>query len=280
MNDRGDLLPAGETGEVVARGKSLTHGYENNPDANATAFPNGWFHTGDQGMIDSDGYLSLTGRLKEIINQGGEKISPREIDEILLKHSAVAQAVAFAIPHPTLGEAVGVAVVSRDGTTVSEPELRDFALQHLPPFKVPARFAIVPKIPTGPTGKVQRIGLAEKLARELEVQYHPPIGETEQLTASIFENVLHRSSVGRTDNFFALGGDSLRAMQVVARLIENFGIEIPPTILFHRPTPALLAHELNRLKDEQGIALLAAELRRLSPEEAARLLESPFGDDA
>jgi len=279
MNENGDLLPAGKIGEVVGRGKNLTPGYENNPDANAAAFSKGWFRTGDQGIIDSEGYLSLNGRLKEIIDQGGEKIAPREIDEVLLKHPAVAQAVAFAVSHPTLGEAVAAAVVQKDGTAVTELELRDFALQHLPAFKVPARFAIVAEIPKGPTGKIQRIGLAEKLASKLEIEYEPPVGQVEQMSASIFEDVLRRTTVGRNDNFFALGGDSIRAMQVVARLIENLGIEIPATILFHRPTPALLAHELSRLQEAQDIACLAAELRKLSPNEATRLLDAEPGDN-
>ena len=115
MDEKGRLLERGETGEVVIRGDSVTRGYENHPKANAEAFVNGWFRTGDQGVIDAEGYLTLTGRLKEIINRGGEKVSPREVDEALMDHPAVLQAVAFAVPHDMLGEDVAAAVVLREG---------------------------------------------------------------------------------------------------------------------------------------------------------------------
>ena len=163
MDDDGNLLDAGQTGEIVIKGGNVTAGYENNPTANASAFTNGWFRTGDQGVIDADGYLSLTGRLKEIINRGGEKVSPREIDEVLLEHPAVGQAVAFAMPHDRLGEEVAAAVVLHEGASAEEKELRDYCAQHLADFKVPRTIVILQDIPKGATGKVQRIGLAEKL---------------------------------------------------------------------------------------------------------------------
>ena len=115
MGEDGTLLPRGETGEIVIRGPNVTAGYENNPKANAEAFANGWFRTGDQGVMDADGYVSITGRLKEIINRGGEKVSPREVDEILMDHPAVAQVVCFGMPHPKLGEEVAAVVVLREG---------------------------------------------------------------------------------------------------------------------------------------------------------------------
>ena len=150
-------------GEVVIRGPNVTLGYESNPTANAEAFSNGWFRTGDQGRLDSEGYLTITGRLKEIINRGGEKISPREVDEILLDHPAVAQAVTFAIPHAKLGEEVGAAVVLGDGASATGNEIRAFASERLADFKVPRKIVILDEIPKGATGKTQRIGLAEKL---------------------------------------------------------------------------------------------------------------------
>jgi acyl-CoA synthetase (AMP-forming)/AMP-acid ligase II len=163
MDDAGTLLKPGETGEVVIRGENVTLGYENNPTANASAFTNGWFRTGDQGVIDAAGYLTLTGRLKEIINRGGEKISPREVDDILMTHPAVSQAVAFAVPHDKLGEDVAAAIVLRDGASATDRELRAFAAEHLADFKVPRQIVILDEIPKGATGKLQRIGLAEKL---------------------------------------------------------------------------------------------------------------------
>jgi acyl-CoA synthetase (AMP-forming)/AMP-acid ligase II len=163
MNEAGELLEQGQTGEVVIRGENVTAGYENNPEANRDAFTNGWFRTGDQGFLDEDGYLRLTGRLKEIINRGGEKISPREVDEVLLDHPAVAQVVTFALPHEKLGEEVAAAVILRGNETLTARELREFAAQRLADFKVPRKFVFLDEIPKGPTGKLQRIGLAKIL---------------------------------------------------------------------------------------------------------------------
>ena len=163
MTDDGSHLPASERGEVVIRGATVVEAYENNPEANAKAFTDGWFRTGDQGYLDEDGYLFLTGRLKEIINRGGEKVSPLEIDGVLLRHPAIAQAVTFALPHDKLGEEVAAAVVLEDGADVSERDVRAFASEHLADFKVPRKVVFVLEIPKGPTGKLQRIGLAEQL---------------------------------------------------------------------------------------------------------------------
>jgi acyl-CoA synthetase (AMP-forming)/AMP-acid ligase II len=163
MDDAGALLKPGATGEIVIRGENVTRGYENNPKANEAAFAKGWFRTGDQGVMDEAGYLTLTGRLKEIINRGGEKISPREVDDILMTHPAVAQAIAFAVPHDKLGEDVAAAIVLREGASATDREIREFAAKHLADFKVPRRIVILDEIPKGATGKLQRIGLAEKL---------------------------------------------------------------------------------------------------------------------
>ena len=163
MNDEGDLLDEGQTGEIVIKGGNVTSGYENNPAANESSFTHGWFRTGDQGYLDHDGYLYLTGRIKEIINRGGEKVSPREVDEVLLEHPAVAQAVAFAVPHERLGEEVAAAVVLHEGASADEKELKEHASKHLADFKTPKTIVILQDIPKGATGKVQRIGLAEKL---------------------------------------------------------------------------------------------------------------------
>lgn len=163
MAEDGTILPPGSLGEIVIRGRNVTVGYENNLSANATAFTNGWFRTGDQGTLDEQGYLRLTGRLKEIINRGGEKISPLEVDTILMDHPAVAQVVTFGMPHDKLGEEVAAAVVLREGHDLDERTLRDFCGERLAPFKVPRKIVFLPEIPKGATGKLQRIGLAEKL---------------------------------------------------------------------------------------------------------------------
>jgi len=163
VDARGRPVPAGETGEIVIRGGNVMSAYENNPDANASAFYDDWFRTGDQGVMDAEGYVSITGRLKEIINRGGEKISPREVDEILMEHPAVRQCVTFAVPHDMLGEDVAAAVVLRDGQSCTDKELRQFVGARVADFKVPRKILIVPEIPLGATGKLQRIGLAKKL---------------------------------------------------------------------------------------------------------------------
>ena len=165
MDDGGQPLPTGAEGEIVIRGGNVTAGYLNNPQANATAFhaDGNWFRTGDQGVMDGDGYVRVTGRLKEIINRGGEKVAPLEVDDVLLDHPAVRQACTFALPHPKLGEEVAAAVVLADGESVAERELRDFVGQRLADFKTPRRIVFVDEIPKGPTGKIQRIGLAKAL---------------------------------------------------------------------------------------------------------------------
>ena len=163
VDDRGQTVPAGATGEIVIRGENVTRGYENNAAANETAFIDGWFRTGDQGTMDPDGYLTITGRLKEIINRGGEKISPREVDEIIMEHPAVHQCVTFGMPHEMLGEEVAAAIVLREGAQADDRELRQFAAVRLADFKVPKKILILKEIPVGATGKLQRIGLAQKL---------------------------------------------------------------------------------------------------------------------
>ena len=163
LDDRNRPLPSGRPGEVSIKGPTVIDGYENNPDANAVAFTDGWFRTGDEGYVDGDGYLFLTGRLKEQINRGGEKVSPLEVDEALLGHPSVAQAVTFAVPHPKLGEEVAAAVVVAGGSPIDERELRRFLSRSLAAFKVPRRILVLDELPKGPTGKLQRIGLAERL---------------------------------------------------------------------------------------------------------------------
>ena len=163
MEEEGDrLLEPGQLGEIVVKGPNVFDGYENNPAANAKAFANGWFRTGDQGLVDSEGYLSLTGRLKELINRGGEKISPLEVDNVLLRHPAVAQVLTFGAPHKTLGEDIHTALVLKDAT-VSEQDLRKYCSEQLAAFKVPRQFHRLDELPRGATGKLQRLKMAEIL---------------------------------------------------------------------------------------------------------------------
>jgi len=163
MDPEGAFVAQGGQGEIVIRGPNVTAGYENNPKANAENFTNGWFRTGDLGFLDEDGYLTISGRLKEIINRGGEKIAPREVDDIIQAHPAVAQVVTFALPHPKLGEEVAAVIVLKEGQAAEANELREFAARKLAAFKVPSKVIFRDEIPKGATGKLQRIGLADKL---------------------------------------------------------------------------------------------------------------------
>jgi acyl-CoA synthetase (AMP-forming)/AMP-acid ligase II len=164
LDEQGNELPPGTKGEVSIRGPNVIRGYENNPEANQTSFTRGWFRTGDEGLFDGDGYITLTGRIKELINRGGEKISPREIDEVLLSHPAVAEAVGFAVPDRIYGEEVAAAVVLRAPAT--EKELIAYCRSSLADFKCPKTISIVDAIPRTSTGKIQRRVVAEKTRKQ------------------------------------------------------------------------------------------------------------------
>ena len=278
MGDGGELLEVGEIGEIVIRGSNITAGYVNNDEANESAFTDGWFRTGDLGRTDDDGYFFLTGRTKEMINRGGENISPREIDEVLLEHSGVIQAVAFAVPHSTLGEDLAVAVVREKGASVTEQELREFAFDRLAEFKVPSQVVFVDEIPKGPTGKLQRIGLGEKLSTYLQPEDVRPEGPVESELAALWCIVLDRSDIGRNSNFFACGGDSLMATRLVSRLRTKMGVEFGIAAVFRQPVLHAQASLISAAKVEgekekdQEMAAMLNELDGLSDEEAAQLL--------
>jgi acyl-CoA synthetase (AMP-forming)/AMP-acid ligase II len=280
MDEAGTLVPADTTGEIVLRGPNITRGYASPPEANAKAFTHGWFRTGDQGLLDAEGYLFLTGRLKEIINRGGEKVSPREVDEALLEHPAVAQAVAFAVPHATLGEDVAAAVVLRAGAgaNATSDAIREFSFGKLAAFKVPSVVLIVDAIPKGPTGKLQRIGLVDKLRDRLATAYVRPRDDIEALLADTWQEVLGRDRVGVQDNFFVIGGDSLRGARVMARINELFAIDLPVSTAFRQPTVEQLARRVREVASPARLAEIAAtlaEVRALSEAEARRQLTDP-----
>lgn len=250
MNEDGELLGPQAVGEVVIRGPNVTQGYVANPEANARAFCNGWFRTGDQGWMDTEGYLFLQGRLKELINRGGEKIAPVEIDEVLMDHPAVAQALAFAVPHPTLGEDVAAAVVLRPQARATESELRRHASERLAYFKVPRRILVLDAIPKGATGKPQRIGLAERLGIEATwlapdpVEHVAPRNAVEEVLGAIWRELLGGDPPGVHDNFFGAGGDSIRAAQFVARVQAALSVDLSLLELFDGPTIAQVASVL------------------------------------
>jgi acyl-CoA synthetase (AMP-forming)/AMP-acid ligase II len=241
MDENGKLLPPGTTGEIVIRGANVIAGYENNAAANGSSFTHGWFRTGDQGFMDSDGYFFISGRLKEIINRGGEKISPREVDQVLLEHPGIAEVATFAVPHVGLGEDIVAAVVLRRNDSSSAREIRDFAAARLSQQKVPSQILIVDQIPKSPTGKLQRNCLAEALEAKLKPAFTPPRNDIESALADILMDVLNVEQVGIHDNFFALGGDSLSATRIVIRINAALGMKVPLSLLFDCPTIAEMA---------------------------------------
>lgn len=245
LDDAGRPLPAGRVGEIVIRGPSVVRGYERNPAADAEAFIQGWFRTGDQGRVDEDGSVFLTGRTKEIINRGGQKISPREVDDILVEHPAVAQAATFPVPHPTLGEDVAAAVVLRPQATATGDEIRRFAQAKLADYKVPREILLVDEIPKGPTGKVQRLTLATQLdlagRRPTPGSGGATLTATEAALAAIWAEVLQLERVEAGDNFFQLGGDSIQAAVVVSRVADTLRARLPLRSVFEHPTVRRLA---------------------------------------
>ena len=250
IDEEGNLLPPGNGGEIVIRGPSLTRGYEENPEATEAAFLNTWFRTGDRGLLDDDGYLFIKGRIKEIINRGGEKFSPVEVDEVLLSHPKIEQAVTFAVKDERLGENVAAAVVVKTGTSVTERELREFTAERLAYFKVPRIIVLIDELFKGPTGKIQRIGLAERLGLTLA---SPPIvgraeqcivaprTETEKDLVRLFAETLGLDPISVHDNFFDLGGDSVMATHIVACVRDFWNVDLTISGFFERPTIADLA---------------------------------------
>jgi oxalate---CoA ligase len=232
VDGSGGFLGPHQEGEVVARGPSVFDGYWEDAEATARVFVDGWFRTGDLGRFDDDGYLTITGRLKELINRGGEKIGILEVEQALAAHPAVGRVCVFGIPHPTLGEEVAATAIPATGMPVSEAELLAFARKRLVPVKVPRRIFFATEFPTGATGKVDRSALARLCAAAL-VPGVPVLdaarGATSSLeveVAALWQTVLKTSAIGIDEDFFLSGGDSLKAAQLVARVRERFGVAL------------------------------------------------------
>jgi acyl-CoA synthetase (AMP-forming)/AMP-acid ligase II len=248
MGDERRILPRGQAGEVVIRGETIITGYANSAGGHEESFTAGWLRTGDQGYLDDDGYLYLTGRLKEMINRGGEKISPKEVEEVLLSHPEIAEAAVFRLPHPTLGDDVAATVVLRRHSELKESVIREYLLNRIAEFKLPARVFVVGAIPKGATGKVDRSELSERFARGFSSELVADKNELEEKVAEIYREVLRGESVNRDDNFFLMGGDSLRATQVINRVRALFEVNLSIATIFRKPTVCDLAEEIAQLR--------------------------------
>ena len=275
----GRPVPTGEAGEILVRGAGVMAGYEvdaddtSDPDGDAErrlALVDGWFRTGDLGRFDDEGYLYVIGRLRERINRGGEKIAPREIDEALLELPGVRDAVAFAVPHPTLGEDIAAAVVMADGAAADADSLRLLLRTRLSDAKIPARFHFVATLPRNAAGKVNRADLPRWLAHSTHPTHSPIAGQrslptvgtpTEAWLAVAWCDTLQIGAVRPEDDFFTSGGDSLRAAILTGRINANFGLDLPGTTLFHDRTLAALAATIDSRRGSRAPLPADAALR-------------------
>lgn len=264
LDAAGQCLAPGKEGEVCVRGENVMRGYLDNPEANRVAFAGDWFRTGDVGWLDEEGFLRLTGRAKEMINRGGEKIAPVEIENVLLTHEAVAEAVAFAIPHATLGEDAAAAVVLRPGAVAEPAALLSFLLERLAEHRMPRKILVLDAIPKGPTGKLRRIEMAAQLGLDRLPARPPhaaPATPSEHLLFALWSEHLAVPDLGVDDNFFDLGGNSIAAVQIVARVRAATGIDLPISRFLIDPTIRSLA-----------LTLSALQAQSLSPEALDRIL--------
>jgi acyl-CoA synthetase (AMP-forming)/AMP-acid ligase II/acyl carrier protein len=262
------VLAPQQVGEIGLRGEGVFSGYLNNPQANAEAFTEGWLRTGDLGYLDPDGYLFVTGRLKEIINRGGEKISPHEVEEALLAHPAVSQAAVFAVPDTFLGEDVAAAVVLRQSPAragkppASAAELRQFAALSLADFKVPRQILFLEDLPKSPSGKIQRVGMAARLGLIFPPggsapgsAFEKPATPLEEALAGIWQEVLHLPLPGRQQKFFEAGGDSFSAARMLARIENDYNIRLSLSDFLTSPTLQGLAELVNKAREAPSPSL-------------------------
>jgi oxalate---CoA ligase len=255
--------PVGISGEVVVRGKNIIDNYDGDPAGTQAAFQGEWYRTGDLGKLDDEGYLFLKGRLKEVIRRGGQSISPGEIESSLLEHSDVKEAIIFGVPHPTLGEDIGVVVVPIEGAKVTKSDLTSFLATRVSVYKIPQEIIFVETIPTGDTGKVQRRNLARDLGllnSEKRVVQNPGTEQqtqtkVEKQLVTLWAKALDLETVGLDDNFFALGGDSLQAVELFLNIEEQLGQRLPRSILFEAGSVSELA---SRIEEEATPACVVA----------------------
>jgi acyl-CoA synthetase (AMP-forming)/AMP-acid ligase II/acyl carrier protein len=276
IDENGTMAGQGQIGEILVRGPQVFRGYEDNPAATGVAFFNEWFKTGDLGYLDDERYLYIAGRLKEIINRGGQKVSPSEVEAVLISHPSVREAAVFGTPHLRLGEAVVAAVVMNDAQTLTASELRQYSTKKLAPFKVPQQIIIVEEIPKGPLGKFQRNKFFQNFSHLLKPAFEPPSTEIELTLADIWKDVLGVGMIGKLDNFFTLGGDSLHGMQVLSLVKKRLDIALPAETIFRHPTLREMADFIRQYRRSEGkadrLSALLALIELLTEEEAKNIL--------
>ena len=267
MNEAGRTLPSGAHGEIMLRGPNMSRGYYNDEAATRAAFRNGWFRTGDLGYLDDDGYLFIVGRIKDVINRGGQKISPLEVEDVLLSHPAVLEAGVFALPHEKLGENVAAVVVLRPNSAATSDQLRQFARKRLAAYKVPSVIRSVAALPKGASGKVKRNALAALITgMEMCEEARPPRNALETQLAGIWAGLLELPQVGADQDVFALGADSLAVTQMRSRLRDRFHVDFSFEDIFDCPTVAALAARIETAAARPEAALPA--WRRLAGTDA------------
>jgi acyl-CoA synthetase (AMP-forming)/AMP-acid ligase II/thioesterase domain-containing protein len=242
--ESGITLPAGEIGEIFVSGPGLMPGYLGESKPVGAGLQDGWLPTGDIGSVDSEGFLTVVGRIKEVINRGGEKISPADVEQALMLHPCVREAAAFGVPHPRLGENVAAAVVLQPDATTTPFELRIFLRSRLAAFKIPQRIDIMTSLPKSHTGKVRRTQLAEASINR-EQQIDPPETPLQIRILEVWQRLLQRTDVGVRDDFFEVGGDSLLEIEMLAELESLTGRNISSMILLDAPTIDQLAQKLS-----------------------------------
>src|SRR6185437_676824 len=243
--DDGSFLRAGQPGQVVVRGPSVMPGYLfDDIEAAPSGLQDGWLATGDVGTVDADGFLTIAGRTKEIINRGGEKISPYDVEKALLQHPAVREAAAFAVPHPRLGENVGAAVVLQPGAAVTSTELIDYIYDRLAPFQMPRHVHVLDRLPVGATGKISRPSLGAVFADQ-QRSSPPPAAPLELQIAEIWRRRLNIDEIGLDDDFFEIGGDSLQATEMLLELEEITRYRVAPSEVRAQLTIRLLSETLS-----------------------------------
>ena len=252
MNEDAAFLPAGEQGQIMIRGANVAAGYENGGPEEQAFRPDGWFATGDCGYFDEEGYLFICGRSKEMINRGGLKFSPYEVEEALLSHEAVTEAAVFAVPHPYLGEAPCALVVLEPASSLTPSALTVYLGTRLSQAKIPCRIFFTGELPKSANGKVQRLLLyeyvksrPEKFSFDEELADEEnslePFDATEQKLAPIWRGLLRTKKFGRGQDFFAAGGDSLMAEMLFAEIEKAFGLKLPASLILANRTFAALA---------------------------------------